>query len=279
MVSKLSRIIISVSFTLILFIFSSTYTYAENHKGNICGIIADEQGFRISKAKIKVKDKRSSLEYEVFSNEDGLFIITNLPPSTYEIILEKEGFSPQTVSTIVQENITTLFDCSLKVSSIIDVIEVSPKNSKKLTKKEINSQLNYLTMRDNLASFLLDKQLPIYPTELLNNSIEGDLYIGVIVDTTGKVNKTFFLGGDLAFANSAMSAIEKWLFQKSEHGFFGYIGLKYKINRQNALQYDSVFLGEDVVLFNPFETPPPQTANRRSLNIPKKDTYLIIIVE
>lgn len=227
---------------------------AQSNTGSIYGVVTDEQGFRISGVNITIEDQKKKLTYKTSSNNEGIFVITNLSESIYQVAFEKEGFDTFTSKTIVAPSISTLFDCVLKPKAIMEVIEVIPNKSTKIELKEAQKELKYISMRNNLARLVVSKTLPSYPDELFINRIQGDIYITAIVNPNGEVIEAFFLRGDSALSKSALSAVKKWKFQKSEYGFFGYIGLKYIIKELEFVAEPTVSTTVDVFTIAPYIT-------------------------
>ena len=55
-------------------------------------MVRDASGAVVPGAVIKVTNKNRGESYQVQTNRTGLYVITNLNPSTYQIAAEKNGF-------------------------------------------------------------------------------------------------------------------------------------------------------------------------------------------
>ncbi|MEW6736369.1 MAG: TonB-dependent receptor [Acidobacteriota bacterium] len=91
---------------------------------SITGTIADEQGALISGALVSVKNTDTNLRRETNSGEDGSFLVSQLPPGNYEVMVTAEGFTSQNVSLTLALGITALIKVGLKLGATLEVIEV-----------------------------------------------------------------------------------------------------------------------------------------------------------
>lgn len=62
--------------------------------GRIRGSVRDQQGAVVQGAKVTVINQRTGEERTATSNDEGFFVVTTLPASTYLIRVEVEGFAP-----------------------------------------------------------------------------------------------------------------------------------------------------------------------------------------
>ena len=73
---------------------SAATTFAQTDQGRFTGTIRDSQNAFVPGAAVKVKNERTGEERSVLTNEQGLFLIGSLKPSTYTIRADKNGFAP-----------------------------------------------------------------------------------------------------------------------------------------------------------------------------------------
>ncbi len=70
----------------------STSVLAQVTTGTIFGRVKDSSGAYISKAKVTVKSPAIGAQRVVTTSDNGDFVVTNMPPSTYDITIEAQGF-------------------------------------------------------------------------------------------------------------------------------------------------------------------------------------------
>ena len=59
----------------------------------LSGRVVDQKGAVIPRVVISVVDEARSMRHETTTGAEGLFVIDQLPPSTYTVRVEKEGFA------------------------------------------------------------------------------------------------------------------------------------------------------------------------------------------
>lgn len=82
------------------------------------GTVRDATGGTVAKASIRLRNTETNLTYSSVSNENGLYVLANVPPGRYELTMEAAGFAKSTqtgiVLTVAQ---TATMDVTLKVAS------------------------------------------------------------------------------------------------------------------------------------------------------------------
>ena len=68
--------------------------FAQSERGTITGTIRDTSGAIIPGAKITITNVNTGVIVTQVTNGQGEFTIPSLPPGTYNIRIEKEGFRP-----------------------------------------------------------------------------------------------------------------------------------------------------------------------------------------
>jgi outer membrane receptor protein involved in Fe transport len=78
-------------------------SFAQGGAGNaqLNGSVRDESGGSVAKAAITLRDTETNRTYSAVSNDNGLYVIANLPPGRYELTTEASGFSKSTQTGIV----------------------------------------------------------------------------------------------------------------------------------------------------------------------------------
>src|ERR1700732_2605756 len=65
------------------------------------GTVRDESGGSVPKAAITVRELDTNRTYTAVSNDNGLYVIANLPPGHYELTTEAAGFGRSTQTGVV----------------------------------------------------------------------------------------------------------------------------------------------------------------------------------
>src|SRR5687767_5352129 len=94
----------------------------------VSGVVSDEQGAVVGGATVAAKNVDTNFTREATSAEDGAFLITQLPPGNYEVIVTAEGFKTQSLRVALVLGTTTRLQFSLEVGQTGEVIEVQAKD-------------------------------------------------------------------------------------------------------------------------------------------------------
>src|SRR5439155_24734066 len=103
--------------------------YAGATTANITGTVEDVGGATISNAQITARNLATNLTRETNTNEDGSYLITQLPPGSYEMTIVAAGFTKQTTRLDLILGTTLLFNFRMKIGEVSEVIEVKAGNT------------------------------------------------------------------------------------------------------------------------------------------------------
>jgi outer membrane receptor protein involved in Fe transport len=90
------------------------------------GTVRDESGGSVAKATVTVRAIETNRTYTAVSNDNGLYVLANLPPGHYEVTTEAPGFSRSTQSGIVLSvgQVATI-DVVVKVAASAEKVTVT----------------------------------------------------------------------------------------------------------------------------------------------------------
>lgn len=114
--SKIFKLILSFALT----ISSASVNFAQSTSGTIFGQITDAQGAAVPQATITAKNEASGLTQNTQTNENGDFVLVNLPPAAYTLTVSKDGFA-----TAVSGGNRLFIDQRLRVNLQLAIGEVS----------------------------------------------------------------------------------------------------------------------------------------------------------
>jgi hypothetical protein len=75
--------------------------YGQAATATLSGTVEDEKGDRVADASVMVSNPATGLERHVTTTGDGAFTIPQLPPGTYLVRVEREGFAPVEARDVV----------------------------------------------------------------------------------------------------------------------------------------------------------------------------------
>jgi hypothetical protein len=128
-----SRGVFSSSLLAALFSILSLSPFAFGQSGStaasITGNIIDEQGAIIPGIPITARNIETNLTRETKSGEDGTFLISQLPPGTYDVTVSAESFTTKTSRLELVLGTTTLLNFTMSIGANSEVIEVKAINT------------------------------------------------------------------------------------------------------------------------------------------------------
>ena len=77
---------------LVVCLLSSFPAFAQSPNGTISGVVLDPTGAIIAGADITVVNDATRIEYPTTTNNEGIYVVANLPPGSYRIQVAKIGF-------------------------------------------------------------------------------------------------------------------------------------------------------------------------------------------
>ncbi|MBM3769073.1 MAG: carboxypeptidase regulatory-like domain-containing protein, partial [Acidobacteria bacterium] len=98
---------------------------AQTSTGNIAGRIADPSDAAVPDVSITATETNTGVERRVSANEDGLFTLSLLPPGTYRIAVQAQGFRPVARQAQLVVNQTLRVDIRLEIGTVAESIDVT----------------------------------------------------------------------------------------------------------------------------------------------------------
>ena len=114
-VKKITQIF-AVSLALIMVLISAQSISAQETRGNIRGIVSDPNKAAVAGASVKIVDTARGTETTLTTNDDGFYQANYLIPSTYQIIVEANGFK-----RTIRENVLLQISQSLSIDVALEI--------------------------------------------------------------------------------------------------------------------------------------------------------------
>jgi Carboxypeptidase regulatory-like domain len=118
--------------------------HAQGAASGIKGTVTDASGGVLPKANVVAEDAQKGIRRNAVTDSGGAYLLTGLPPGTYNVSVELPGFGTEIQQgLVVTVGQTALLDFHLKVASVKETVEVSAAPPTVDTEK--SSQSNTLT--------------------------------------------------------------------------------------------------------------------------------------
>jgi hypothetical protein len=110
----------------ILILGLSTSLFGQAVSGTLLGTISDPSGANVPGARITAVEAATGTTHQSITNESGNFTIPNLPPGTYTITVEANGFKKDTHQNVdLLTNTSTRVDVTLVTGSVSETVLVT----------------------------------------------------------------------------------------------------------------------------------------------------------
>jgi len=126
---------------LCLFTLLVPCAQAQLYTASITGVISDPSAAVVPDAKVTLTDIGKQTSQTVMTDAVGRYLIRSLPPSTYKLTIEFEGFNTYIQDNIVLEvNQNLAVDVTLTLGSAVQSVEVQANNAAIATKDAATGQ-------------------------------------------------------------------------------------------------------------------------------------------
>ncbi|MFL6352653.1 MAG: TonB-dependent receptor domain-containing protein [Bryobacteraceae bacterium] len=107
------------------FVFGVTAS-AQQYTGSVAGVLTDPSGAVVPNAQLRLIDEQKGFSFTGVSDSKGGYVIRGVPPGTYKLSVEAQGFRGETRSGIkldVSQNVTINF--ALQVGAVSQTVQIS----------------------------------------------------------------------------------------------------------------------------------------------------------
>src|SRR5438105_267880 len=111
--------------------------------GSVSGTVADQSGAVVQKAHVVVTNRATRVQREGNADENGHYIITDLPPGDYDLKVTASGFKPLTQTNLrIEANTVANAGAKLQVGAFSDEVTVEASLASLQTEKtDVHTQL------------------------------------------------------------------------------------------------------------------------------------------
>jgi large repetitive protein len=95
--------------------------------GSLRGVVVAPDGFSLAGAKIAIHGVAGALNRDLVTDPDGMFIVRDLPPGSYQVIALKDGFTSSSPVTVeVAQNRTANANVLLAETKPVQIAQATP---------------------------------------------------------------------------------------------------------------------------------------------------------
>ncbi|HYO84578.1 MAG TPA: carboxypeptidase regulatory-like domain-containing protein, partial [Bryobacteraceae bacterium] len=106
-------------------ILLTSLMYAQSDTAAITGIVRDQTGAVVPNGTVVARNEATGLERRATTNQDGYYILTNLPPGLYTVSAEAAGFKKfESRNNQLTANVNATVDIVMSVGQLTETVEV-----------------------------------------------------------------------------------------------------------------------------------------------------------
>src|SRR5437763_1844558 len=110
---------------LLLALVSANRTDAQVLYGSVSGTVTDQSGAAVAHAHVVAMNRATNVQREADADENGHYLIPDLPPGAYDLSVSATGFKPLTQTDLtVATNAITNADVRLQVGAVSERVTV-----------------------------------------------------------------------------------------------------------------------------------------------------------
>jgi hypothetical protein len=186
------RILCSKSFMVLVTVFLlSSVSYAQSGRSTVRGTVKDQQGNVVAGASVTLTNAEKNFTRTQTSSADGAYTFTSIPPGTYKLEVEANGFKKAAIADIQAAVDTSIeVDAALEVGAVTETVNITSGSDAPLNTSDASLGVSFERKR-------------IVDLPLNANNVVGLLSLQPGVTRTGYVN-----GGRADQANVTLDGVD-----------------------------------------------------------------------
>ena len=129
MSSKRSLLVIAVLLCSRLLVPSALFSQSAS-TGTVAGTVTDPSGAAVAAATVALTDKATNTPRSASTNENGRYILVDIPAGTYDVSVSKPGFRISRLSgQVVNVGTALTLNVTLEIGSVAESVEVTASNA------------------------------------------------------------------------------------------------------------------------------------------------------
>jgi len=176
-------------------------TPTSNAKGAVGGSIVDPMDAVVPNAEVKAENMSSGEVFSIRSNENGEFLLTNLPSGKYKITAESPGFQRYAIENVIIASMNLVrIKIYLQVGAVTAMVDVTSAQmlSVDASDSKIQTNVTKSEAKSIAANFESDKSAPTFTPRVREYFPETLVWQPeLLTDKNGRAELNFKLGDNL----------------------------------------------------------------------------------
>ena len=136
----LPSILARVSMLLLVLLFFSSHGAAQSNRASIKGTVTDSSGGVIVGVDVSARSVDTDVTTSAVTNDDGIYLLPNLPPGTYALTFRKAGFKDivEPAVTLISTQVAGI-DVTMEIATATEHVTITVENAAPLLDTESTS--------------------------------------------------------------------------------------------------------------------------------------------
>ncbi len=127
---RIGSLLLFANLVVLCSLFSTDALGQMANAGSVSGQVTDPSNAVVPDASVKLTDPSTGITQSTTTNASGRYVFSNVPPGTYTLSVEKQGFNTTTIpSQPVRVGVPLTQDLKLQVGAATQVVEVQATNA------------------------------------------------------------------------------------------------------------------------------------------------------
>jgi hypothetical protein len=126
----------------LMLLLSATLVFAQSDNTQLSGFVKDQAGAVVANAKVTVRSETRDFERTTTTNSEGYYVITQLAPGLYSVMVEASGFKGyKATGKKLDPNVPATTDVSLETGQVTEIVNVTASSATVQTETATVGQL------------------------------------------------------------------------------------------------------------------------------------------
>ena len=182
----------------------------------ITGTVQDPSGARIPGCEVTAKSVDGGRQEVTRADAAGEYRFIGIPPGQYTLEFAAPGFQLAKATAEVDAGAAVRADVRLDLGQIRERLTISAPRLTIAAPAQSGGRPERVRVGGNIRPARLVRQTrPVYPPELQQLGIEGDVLVRAVILTSGSVNPKVINTVDHRLAKAALDAVSQWTYEPS----------------------------------------------------------------
>jgi len=213
--SRRAAVAIAAAVAAVLLPLAAITAHAQAARGMLTGVVQDPSGARVPNCRVTAKNLDGSNQETTTANPAGEYRFASIPSGRYTIEFAAPGFVLAKTEAVLAAGAATRVDANLELGSVTENVVIRGQKPPSATPAVSAASPQRVRVGGSVTPASLISQVkPVYPAELQQLGVEGNVIMKAVVSKDGTVLHPIVINTvDARFAKAALDAVSQWRYQ------------------------------------------------------------------